>query len=371
MRNLFILIIVCMLSGCAYLENRARDATDMVTIAGEFGAIGANIGVANRVHLSPFYFGGEHGFGLRSGAIGLYEFNQCVFFFFPFSNDFYPSKFDSNRGKGYTWDFIEFQHSGEWFNLGQIEAAVGLGVGVRAGINIFEIGDFIVGLAGLDICNDDIAEDSDDNAISKIAARQLNKTFDNLSVKDYQRIEYLDLSQKNISDIKILSKFTNLRNLNLSVTMVRDITPLSDLKKLRELHLSAVEVRDITPLSGLTNLRELHLINTKINDISPLSGLINLEKLELSDTNVRDISALANLMKLRTLNIRSTKVSDIKPLANLENLSYLIVADSPISDFKPLENVKKLRILEFSHRQISKEQVAELKKALPNVAILN
>ncbi|MBN2589521.1 MAG: leucine-rich repeat domain-containing protein [Sedimentisphaerales bacterium] len=370
MRNLFILIIVCILSGCAYVENRARDAADMITISGEAVAVGATIGVANRVHLSPFYLGGGYGFGLRSGAIGLYQNSQMVCFFFPFANDFSPSKFDSYRGKGYSWDFIEFQHSGEWFNLGQIEAAVGLGVGVRAGINIFEIADFFVGFAGIDICNDDIAGVNNNVIISETVASQLNKKTDKLLDSDYQRIADLDLSGKYISDIKILSKFQNLRKLNLSGTMASDITPLSNLKNLRELHLSAVKIRDITPLSGLTNLRELHLINNKINDISPLSGLINLEKLELSYTNVIDISSLKNLINLRVLDLRSTKVSDIKPLSNLENLSYLIVADAPISDFSPLENLKKFRMLEISRRKFSNEQVAELKKALPNVSIL-
>ncbi|MBN2589520.1 MAG: hypothetical protein JXA96_06645 [Sedimentisphaerales bacterium] len=166
MRNLFVLIIVCMLSGCAYVENRARDAADMVTIAVEGTVVGATIGVAPSVQLSPFYYGlgyhdlGGGGFGLRSGAIDPYEFSQYAFLFFNVNN-FLPSEFDSNRGKGYKDDSVE------WFNYGQIEAAVGLGIGVRAGINFFEIADFIVGLAGLDICNDDIAGVSNDNAISK------------------------------------------------------------------------------------------------------------------------------------------------------------------------------------------------------------
>ena len=42
--------------------------------------------------------------------------------------------------------------SGGWFNYGQVEVAVGVGPGVRVGVNFVEIVDFIVGFVGIDLC---------------------------------------------------------------------------------------------------------------------------------------------------------------------------------------------------------------------------
>jgi len=159
MKNLLILLCLSTLCGCAYTENRVRDAADMITAAVEFPVIGVAVSGVH-VGLSPSYFTltDGRGFGLRSGAVGSYEFTEAMWYWVVFIKDLTPSKFDRERGKGYNAGMYEsYYNRGGWFNAGQVEVAVGVGAGVRAGVNFCEIADFVVGLVGVDICNDDIA----------------------------------------------------------------------------------------------------------------------------------------------------------------------------------------------------------------------
>jgi hypothetical protein len=158
MKNLLILLCLSMLCGCAYTENRVRDAADMITVAGEFPAAGVAVSGWHFGLAIPLYFGNGHGFGLRSGAMGLYEFDEGTWLNMRIAKHLNPSELDRERGKGYDF-FLHFDDNshGGWFNAGQVDVAVGVGAGVRAGVNFCEIADFVVGLVGVDICDDDIA----------------------------------------------------------------------------------------------------------------------------------------------------------------------------------------------------------------------
>jgi len=155
----FASLCVSLLCGCAYLEDRTRDAGDMITIAGEFPMIGAAAWIGM---WGATMSGGEgHGFGLRSGAVGVYEFSEWGFILVGLK-ELEPSEADRARVKGYQGGFGLDEHCGGglrggWFNLGQVEVVAGVGPAVRAGVNIFEIADFILGWASTDICNDDVA----------------------------------------------------------------------------------------------------------------------------------------------------------------------------------------------------------------------
>ena len=107
----------------------------------------------------PVYIGHGGGFGLRSGAVGSYRFTEDTGLYAMMVKSLHPSEFDRVRGKGYQNEFLSNAkpNPGGWFNWGQVEVAVGVGAGVRAGVNFCEIADFIVGLVGVDICDDDIA----------------------------------------------------------------------------------------------------------------------------------------------------------------------------------------------------------------------
>jgi hypothetical protein len=163
MKKPFILLCSCMLCGCAYVENRVRDATDIVTAAVEYPVVGAVVWVG------PSYLGiyssmgnkyQGYGFGLRSGVVGSYNFDENCDVAFWFDKNLRPSIAGRKRGKGYEAGLnptFGSEFEGGWFNRGQAEVAIGAGIGVRAGVNFCEIADFVLGWAKIDICDDDVA----------------------------------------------------------------------------------------------------------------------------------------------------------------------------------------------------------------------
>lgn len=154
MKKLLVLLCPYLLFGCAYVEDRGRDAADMITVAAEFPSVG--IAVSSAYVGFGVYGGDGHGVGLRSGALGAYDFEEGIWCWAIWSKSLRPSESDQARGKGYRVDLCGHSSGGR-FNSGQAEVAVGVGPGVRVGVNFVEILDFILGFVGIDLCDDDIA----------------------------------------------------------------------------------------------------------------------------------------------------------------------------------------------------------------------
>ncbi|KAL0217371.1 hypothetical protein RCL1_007952 [Eukaryota sp. TZLM3-RCL] len=105
------------------------------------------------------------------------------------------------------------------------------------------------------------------------------------------RLRSLNLSERLVKNICVLSKFTNLETLDLSnVKIAEDNKPITD----------------ISFLSAFTKLRSLTLDGSKVTDLSPLSVLVELENLSLKNTIVFDLWPLKDLAKLSTLDLRET-----------------------------------------------------------------
>ena len=165
MKNILLWFLLPCLSGCAYLHDRGRDACDMVTLAAEAKTVNASFQVSKCI----LGFGLAHGpgVGLRSGTWGIFESGEINAVLSGFKL-LVPSAGDQERHKGYDYSYswIPWEHEeenffgtyekGEWFNAFQVEVAAGLGIGARAGVNLAEILDFILGWTTLDICKDDI-----------------------------------------------------------------------------------------------------------------------------------------------------------------------------------------------------------------------
>ena len=74
-----------------------------------------------------------------------------------------------------------------------------------------------------------------------------------------EEIKSFMISDQNISNIKGISAFKNLKFLCLHKNLIEDISDLGQLINLEKLDLSSNRITDISPLSNLTNLKELYL----------------------------------------------------------------------------------------------------------------
>ncbi|MDR2751415.1 MAG: leucine-rich repeat domain-containing protein [Clostridiales bacterium] len=180
---------------------------------------------------------------------------------------------------------------------------------------------------------------------------------------------YISGAQLFNDDLVALKSITQLRTLFLVNCMLIDIKPLSELKNLEELNLYGNQITDISPLSELKNLEKLYLYQNQITDISPLFELKNLGTLSLSSNHITDIYPLSKLKNLKLLYLDYNQISDVSPLSELKNLVALSLSDNQITDISSLAKLTNLTTLHLYNNPILKDQIYNLRNALPNCDI--
>ena len=148
-------VACCMLNtGCAYLGHRARDFSDIVTLAGEDQTITC---VARVMFPFGVSLGQGDGFGLREGYIGSYEYREVVLMLPPVGGvfDLAFSPEDDYRRKAYAVGSPGREENVFWAQWLSVQLSVGFYYGVRAGVNLAEVIDFMLGWTTLDLLEDD------------------------------------------------------------------------------------------------------------------------------------------------------------------------------------------------------------------------
>jgi len=197
-----------------------------------------------------------------------------------------------------------------------------------------------------------------ETAIRRAAAAYLSKEPDDLTDEDFKSFEGFCIFgpvesglMREISDLSMFEKFTNLKSLNIShIRYPRKAIPkgMNFLAKHGIIDINKRYALDLSPLKKLKNLEVLWLEGSQVKNIKPLSSLTKIHTLSLSGTLVTDLRPLGKLKNLRELVLMQTSVSNIKPLKGLTNLKLLYLNDSP---------------------NITKEQIEDLQKALPELKI--
>ncbi len=226
--------------------------------------------------------------------------------------------------------------------------------------------------------------------IRQLAAKELNKDPNELTDEDFAGIKEFEIGSivnsygsgvvddyKELSDIKLLEKFTGLQELSLLIRFPQedipkwvkimakwgiidlrkrfaiDLTPLEKLNNLERLHINSSQIKELEPLSNLVNLRYLSLGDIQVSDLKLLKKLTNLETLQMYQTSISDLEPLRNLSNLQSLDIWDVKVSNLEPLKKLTNLENLTLRGTLISDIKPLKNLANLEEFSLSDTKVS------------------
>ena len=171
--------------------------------------------------------------------------------------------------------------------------------------------------------------------------------IDTFGIDTFASIDMVWLDDKPVENIDMVRNLPNINHFELTNGKLTDISPLSGLTKLQHISISKNQISDLRPLADLLNLKRFYAYQTQINDVSPLSKLTNLENVILSQTPLTDISHLSSLTKLTNLELRETNIDDVSPLFGLTNLKTLNVSGT----------------------QISRKQLVELRRRLPNCKV--
>lgn len=121
----------------------------------------------------------------------------------------------------------------------------------------------------------------------------------------------------------------------------KSLNDLKQLFNLEYLDLSNTQLTSVSSLASLKNLRVLYLYKNSIKDISPLKGLTKLEVISINSNKVSNISALAGMTNLTELYIRENAITDYSPLTKLKNLNILYLKGNKLTNYTKLQTIKK------------------------------
>jgi hypothetical protein len=168
-------------------------------------------------------------------------------------------------------------------------------------------------------------------------------------------------------------------DLRRSKATITELKLLSQLTRLRELRLDGISITDdgLKHLQGMTSLQRLDLPNTGISDkgLSYLKELQNLRMLSIKGNRITDagLMHLKGLTQLESLSLGSNQISDsgIKSLRNLSGLTYLNLTNTQITDaaIESLKPLSSLRTLRLRGTRVTQKGVQDLKQTLPDCSV--
>ena len=165
---LCVLILLHCSSAPAYLSDRGMDARDMVDASFQTASIGFALEIGPYL-ISPVYID-YYGIGLSGGELG-YTGKTTMNFVFIMSNmnsetgstnlktvarlDYRKKEFNTDTGIVSMFHGDVERLKPKKNSYGRLGIRVGAVAGVRFAINFFEVADFVTGVFGYDLLNDD------------------------------------------------------------------------------------------------------------------------------------------------------------------------------------------------------------------------
>ncbi len=102
------------------------------------------------------------------------------------------------------------------------------------------------------------------------------------------------------------------------------------------------------------------------------ADLEKVKGLNLSNNQLTEVKGLEKLTQLTHLYLYDNQLTDVKGLEKLTQLKELYLYGNQLTDVKGLEKLTQLRNLSLrDNLDLTKAQIAELKKALPKCNILS
>ncbi|XP_036386602.1 leucine-rich repeat-containing protein 23 [Megalops cyprinoides] len=164
----------------------------------------------------------------------------------------------------------------------------------------------------------------------------------------------LDLKDRRLTDLTLISSFVHLRFLDLSSNCLSDLSPIAALAELLWLKVDGNLVQGFKGqnLGQLTYLQWLSLALNRICDTEGMGGAA-LESLNLIGNNIQRISGLeyGRLTNLVTLELRGNRLESTDGIY-LPNLRKLYLAQNGIKRLEGLDRLEHLTTLHLRDNQL-------------------
>ena len=176
-----------------------------------------------------------------------------------------------------------------------------------------------------------------------------NNNLDKINLNFNKLLEYVNLSKNNLTKFDTLA-ISKVKQLDLSNNNLSNIK-LTNMKDIISLRLKNNKLKDI----NLKNNLLLEELDISFNNIKELSYFSNLTSLDIEKTDIEDV--IVN-KELKRVNIGSTKFKNIDFIKDLELLEELNISNTDI-DSLDLSNYKKLKTLDISNTYLEKFNIKE------------
>lgn len=153
-----------------------------------------------------------------------------------------------------------------------------------------------------------------------------------------------------------------------------DLKGLSlDASRIDYLNLDRNALTNVDEVASLARLKWLRLNGNRLSSLPPLAGLTSLRRIYLSGNLFTEVpEALKDLPSLTDIDLSGNPVSEIPEwLAKKEGLQFLSFSRTRITRLPDdLSAWKRLKALQLGDLQISPAEMARIRKALPDVAVV-
>ena len=176
-----------------------------------------------------------------------------------------------------------------------------------------------------------------------------NNNLERINLNFNKNLEYLNLSKNNLFKFDTLP-ISKIKKLDLSNNNISEIK-LTNMKDIISLRLKNNKLKEV----NLKNNLKLEELDLSFNKIKELSYFSNLTSLDIEATDIEDV--IVN-KELKRINIGSTKFKDIEFIKNLEDLEDLNVSNTNITNLD-LSKYKKLKSLNISDTYLEKFNIKD------------
>lgn len=191
-----------------------------------------------------------------------------------------------------------------------------------------------------------------------------------------RNLETLDMSDNRISRIpNKIYKLPVLKHLDLSHNQIKKISKkIGQLKHLQTLNLSMNKMEELPRnIFQLRYLQSMDLSHNYIKELPYFTKLKRLTHLNLSYNKLKTIpDNVHQLTSLRELDLSNNRITHLpEKIGSLKNLEVLDLSHNELKELpKRITRFRRLQQLDVSGNHLDAENIARLKKYLPNTEII-